>query len=129
MLILSLAVTTIIGKTASENSKINKDVILDSNSTQNINLKIITIGSSITTAHDFKQETTALDILKQNHKIKSKSLIAGISDIYCIDDVCASGDYFWAFYANGKPGNNPGNYIVKRSDELTFNLENKEGII
>ena len=125
LLILSLTVTTLIGKTASENSKINKGANLVSDSAQKVTLILTTIGKSETKEYDFdfQKRETAIDLLKQNHKIKSKSVIAKTTDIYCIDDVCASGGYFWAFYVNNMPGFDPGRHLVKRGDKLEFALK------
>lgn len=83
-------------------------------------LHVKTIGSEGVTEHDVAG-ISALDLLKQNHDVELRGT-ERLSEIICIDEVCASGGYFWGFYVNEKPGTDPSRYIVKRGDTLEFIL-------
>ncbi len=88
----------------------------DINAGEEVTVIITTLGKTSTERFDVSV-STALDLLKAKHDVKTTS------DYYikCIDDVCTGSEYFWSFYVNGKMfPKSASTYQVKRGDIIEF---------
>lgn len=66
---------------------------------------------------------TALELLKEKHKVETKSFDFG-EMVVGIDGRVATDNEFWAFYINGNPAQvGAGDYQTKDSDSITWKLE------
>lgn len=66
----------------------------------------------------------ALDLLKQSHKVETKSY-AGLGELVTgVDGVSAGSKYFWAFYVNGQQSQvGASEYVTKATDTIAWKLE------
>ena len=76
-------------------------------------LKIKSIG--YTTVEEYRSNSSAMDILKENHKVESRWFIK------CIDEVCSNSEYVWGFFINeNKTLYSPNKYYPKENDTIGF---------
>ncbi|MCK5282497.1 MAG: DUF4430 domain-containing protein [Nanoarchaeota archaeon] len=81
-------------------------------------LIIKTIGETSREIIDIKGRT-ALEILKQNHSVKTiQGLTAGM--IKCIDDICSKNSYWWKFSVNGDLSIKSADKYYPKDEDIIF---------